>query len=150
MTSLAHWHLTSLALQPWCIHFILILFSCHLLHKLCFPNQIVFIASDSSSSAPVPNFFPCYLLPPSPQTTGLTVLNTGSSWKVDLPAEGSSLTGGALQGEYKVSHSSSSSSSLYSSSSPSSSFQAWQMHAHWGSCAGESRKANYYLIAYYS
>lgn len=49
------------------------------------------------------------------QTTGLTVLNTGSSWKVDLPAEGSSLTGGALQGEYK----------------------AWQMHAHWGSCAGK-------------
>jgi len=44
-----------------------------------------------------------------------TVTNTGASWKVDLKAEGSSLTGGALTGEYK----------------------AWQMHAHWGSCTGK-------------
>jgi len=46
--------------------------------------------------------------------SALSVTNTGASWLVKLPAEGSSLTGGAIPGQFKV----------------------WQMHAHWGSCAG--------------
>jgi carbonic anhydrase 2 len=50
-----------------------------------------------------------------PEVRGLRVINTGSSWKMDLQAEDSSLTGGALTGEY----------------------QALQMHAHWGSCSGK-------------
>jgi len=50
-----------------------------------------------------------------PEVSGCTISNTGSSWKMDLQAEGSSLTGGALEGEY----------------------QALQMHAHWGSCPGK-------------
>lgn len=69
------------------------------------------------------------------QGTGLTMLNTGASWKVDLPAEGSSLTGGALPGEFKVTHLSHH-SSLFIRSFFIISHQAWQMHAHWGGCKG--------------
>ena len=42
----------------------------------------------------------------------LNVENTGASWKVNVDGAGSSLKGGALQGEYEL----------------------WQFHAHWGSC----------------
>jgi len=48
------------------------------------------------------------------EDAGQTVTNTGASWKVDLNPNESSLTGGALEGEYK----------------------GWQMHAHWGACRG--------------
>jgi len=47
-------------------------------------------------------------------SAGLSLTNTGATWMVKFPAEGSSLTGGALHGEYKV----------------------WQMHGHWGACSG--------------
>ena len=36
------------------------------------------------------------------QGSALSVTNTGASWLVKLPAEGSSLTGGAIPGEFKV------------------------------------------------
>ena len=36
------------------------------------------------------------------QGSGLSVKNTGASWLVMLPAEGSSLTGGAIPGQFKV------------------------------------------------
>jgi len=49
-----------------------------------------------------------------PEVSGYSITNTGSSWRADLQAAGSSLTGAALEGEY----------------------QALQMHAHWGSCKG--------------
>merc|ERR1711951_109040 len=42
----------------------------------------------------------------------LNIENTGASWKVNVDGAGSSLKGGALQGEY----------------------QLWQFHAHWGDC----------------
>ena len=35
-------------------------------------------------------------------SAGLSLTNTGATWMVKFPAEGSSLTGGALHGEYKV------------------------------------------------
>ena len=41
----------------------------------------------------------------------LNVENTGASWKVNVDGKGSSLTGGALAGEYEL----------------------WQFHAHWDS-----------------
>ena len=34
--------------------------------------------------------------------SGLSVKNTGASWLVMLPSEGSSLTGGAIPGQFKV------------------------------------------------
>lgn len=46
---------------------------------------------------------------------GNTLVNTGASWKLNLEPEGSSLTGGPLQDEYKV----------------------LQLHAHWGQDEGE-------------
>ena len=36
------------------------------------------------------------------QGSGLSVKNTGASWLVMLPSEGSSLTGGAIPGQFKV------------------------------------------------
>ena len=36
------------------------------------------------------------------QGSALSVTNTGASWLVKLPAEGSSLTGGAIPGQFKV------------------------------------------------
>lgn len=42
------------------------------------------------------------MLPIGLQGSALSVTNTGASWLVKLPAEGSSLTGGAIPGEFKV------------------------------------------------
>jgi len=43
------------------------------------------------------------------------LLNTGSSWKMDFEADGSNLSGGPLEGDYKI----------------------LQMHAHWGKKGGK-------------
>ena len=55
--------------------------------------------------------------------------NNGHTWQVDLPAEGSSLKGGAIPGVFKVDFHKTSEQNFWS--------QAWQMHAHWGSRHGQ-------------
>jgi len=45
----------------------------------------------------------------------IRIVNTGATWRMDFSAEGSNLSGGPLQGDYKI----------------------LQMHAHWGSAAGK-------------
>jgi len=71
------------------------------------PIDIVDEESEQESLAPIKCNYP--------EVSGYSITNTGSSWRMDLQADGSCLSGGALDGEY----------------------QALQMHAHWGSCRGK-------------
>jgi len=71
------------------------------------PIDIVTAEAEEEALPPVK----CYY----PDVGGMTITNTGSSWKMDLQAEDSHLSGAALEDTY----------------------QALQMHAHWGSCRGK-------------